>query len=238
MAAIIKLYRKNDPRDEPLYPVRDAACYLDLPPSTVRLWASGRERSIAGVGRTFDQPLLTPAQANPLTLSFWNLIELYVLASVRKPREHRLSMQNVRQALEYVQQKLGVDRPLIRKQFYTDGWSLFVRQYTRLINVSRGGQFVIEEAVDAYLKRIERDVQGLASKLFPWMDNPDEPRLLSIDAEHSFGRPTIAGTSIPAEEIAERYNAGDEIEALVADFRLTREQIEAAIRWCGRARAA
>ena len=51
------------------------------------------------------KPLIKPASRRPLTLSFYNLVELFVLASMR--RAHNVSMPRVRKALSHVEKQLG-----------------------------------------------------------------------------------------------------------------------------------
>ena len=173
-----------DPRDQPSYTLKEAALYVAIPASTVRAWTMGQLYPTSKEGRKLAPPLLVPARKAPPVLSFWNLVEIYVLASIR--REHAVSMPRVRKAL----------------------------------------------------KRIDRDPKGLATRMFPWIDSPSEPRSVEIDPARAFGRLVVAGTGIPTESIAERFRAGDSIGDLAADFRLTQEQIESALRWEQRASVA
>src|SRR5437773_552036 len=72
-------------------------------------------------------PVVHPAGADPIGLSFWNLVECSVLATIRK--QHEISLQKVRRALTYVAKELGKQRPLIEQDFSTDGVHLFVERY-------------------------------------------------------------------------------------------------------------
>jgi hypothetical protein len=98
-----------------------AAQIVRLSPSTLRLRACGDGEHKA---------LFRPADPSPLTLSFNNLVESFVLASMR--RVHRVSMQKVRKALQFIGDRLGVERPLIHARFRTDGVRLFVHEADRL----------------------------------------------------------------------------------------------------------
>jgi len=169
-------------------------------------------------------------------LSFWNLVEVYVLASLR--RKHGVSLQRVRRALAFVEGKLGVDRPLIRQEFYTDGVKLFVEKYSNLLDVSHSGQLEWSQVISQAVKRVERDVNGLAARVYPWLNRPDEPRQIEIDPLRAFGRPVIVKTGIPTESVAERFRAGESIDAIAADFNLNRDLVEAAVRWESHAPAA
>lgn len=210
----------TDIRDLPNYPATEAAKCLGLVTQTLRTWFLGQ--------RGMD-PLFSPAQARPLTLSFWNVVESSVVASIRKV--HGISFQKVRRALRFVEDQMGLERPLITQDFVTDGVSLFVEHFGALISATEDGQLVIRDLIESSLTRIERDEQGLAAKLYAWVHDPKEPRVVSIDPRISFGRPTLAGTGITVEALVDRFNAGDTIAGLAKDYRVQPEKIEAMMRW-------
>jgi uncharacterized protein (DUF433 family) len=162
-------------------------------------------------------------------LSFWTLVEAYVLATVR--RHHGVPLQRVRKALRYVERELELVRPLIEKEFLTDGLDLFIEEYERLITVTREGQTAMRSLLEASLKRVDRDPKGLATRLFPWSRKPDEPRDVEIDPERAFGRRVIAGTGIPTAIIADRFTAGESAQRLAKDYRVPQDKIDAALRW-------
>ncbi len=128
---------KRERRDMPTYGPLEAARCLALPASTVRVWSVGLPYR-KGDRQRFMQPVIEPARRSPLALSFWNVVELYVLATIR--RRHEVSMHKVRHALACVREEMGKQRPLIDEEFLTDGVSLFVERYGHLINASASGQ--------------------------------------------------------------------------------------------------
>ena len=211
-----------DRRELPAYGPLEAARYLGISASTIRYWAAGRQARYPG--------LIEPAQARPLLLSFRNLVELHVLGAMR--RTHEISLPNVRKALRYVSRQFHVRHPLVAAQFQTDGVNLFLERYGQLVNVSRDGQLVMREALEASLTRIERDTRGIPVKLYPYTRNElqDAPRVVVIDPTVSFGRPVIAGTGLATEVIAERYKAGESIEDLAADYARSAQEIQEAVR--------
>ena len=190
--------------------------------STIRYWAAGRP----GV----SQAIIQPARKQPLILSFSNLVELHVLGAIR--RRFEISMPKVRASVGLVRKRFSVERPLIAEQFETDGIDLFVQKYGQLLKVSRDGQAVMRQVLEASLKRIERDNHGIPIRLYPFTRNSidDAPRLIVIDPERGLGRPVIAGTGLVTEEIAARYKAGDSIPELARDYGRPAEEIEEAVR--------
>lgn len=224
-------YGGVDPREIAAYGVVEAAHYLSIPENTVRAWACGRTfpgRS----GQKRSAPLITPADPRAPLLSFVNLLELHVLAAIR--RQHRIEMSKVRAAIQQLKRRFESAHPLIDQEMLTDGTDLFVEQLGHLVNVSRDGQLAIREALDSHLRRIERDARGLAVRLYPFTRSTadqDAPRLVVIDPRIAFGRPVIAGSRIPTVDVFERFKAGDSLDALVEEYGRPTEEIQEAIRY-------
>ncbi len=204
-------------------------------PNTLRVWLRGQDYPTK-TGKRHAQPVVHPAGTAPLGLSFWNLVECSVLATIRK--QHEVSLQKVRRALAYVGKELGKQRPLIEQDFSTDGVGLFVEHYGRLIDASQQGQVAMREILEAGLTRIERDESGLAARLFPWRTDPHEPRVVAVDPRIAFGQPILASTRVPVEVVFDRFRAGDSIVHLAEDYRVEPARIEDLVRkWFGPAAA-
>ena len=145
----------GDPRDLPLYSLGDAGRYLKLHSMTLRSWVLGRTYQLEDGSRKLWEPVVAlPDPANPM-LSFINLIELHVLSGIR--RIHNVKFQKVRSALLYLEEFFPEENPLAKVDFWTDKFDLFIKKSGDLICASRHGQQVIQEAVEQYLHRVERD---------------------------------------------------------------------------------
>jgi uncharacterized protein (DUF433 family) len=233
------IYGGRDPRDVPTYSIKDAARFLLIPGTTLHAWVTGQTYVTKREGRKRTDPVIRIAAGRPPLLSFWNLAEAYVLAGIR--RHHGVSLQSTRRALAYVGRKLGHKRPLIEQDFLTNGADLFIEKLVEfaaedvgvraLVNASRDGQLAARELLAATLKRVERDTHGLISRIYPWAGQIEEPKHIEIDPRRAFGRPVVAGTSVPTEALAERFRAGDSLGEIARDFRLSAPVIESALRW-------
>ncbi len=218
--------KKADLRELPAYSISEAAHYLSVPAATVRYWA---------IGQNDYKPLIDIPAHEPALLSFLNMVELHVLAAIR--RKHSVPMPKVRKAIDYLQSqtvksKIGRRHPLISQQLETDGLDLFIERYGQLVNISSAGQTAMREVLNAALKRIERDTNGIPVRLFPFTRNQldNAPTMVVMDPSLSAGRPVIAGTGLATEIIAERYKAGDSIRELAKDYERKPAEIEEAIR--------
>ncbi|MEQ1603476.1 MAG: DUF433 domain-containing protein [Pyrinomonadaceae bacterium] len=230
--AKFRLYDGKDPRDVPAYMLRDAARYTGVPLNTLNSWVAGR-RYATDSGPKHSKPLIIRPDRKENLLSFNNLIEAHVLNAIR--RRHSIPMHRVRTALDFLAKKFGSKHPLADHDFETDGIDLFVDQFGELINVSRSGQLAMQDILRAYLKRIERDENGLARQLFPFTrgaaaENFNDPKIVAINPQIAFGKPVIAGTGIPTSIIAERYKTGESIADIADDYGRKQIEIEEAIR--------
>jgi uncharacterized protein (DUF433 family) len=219
-----------DAREVPSYGVMEAAHYLRIPRTTIRDWVSGRHyRSTAGV--RFSKPIIQVPDPTAKQLSFMNLVEIHVLDAIR--RKHDIPLEKVRTAMNYLSKQFPSRHPLADQEFITDGLNLFIKKFSQLINISQEGQLAILEILQAHLHRIERDIKGIPVRLYPFTRKrhlQEEPKAVVIDPLISFGRPVLVGTGIPTAVIAERYKAGESMDALAEDYGRQRFEIEEAIR--------
>lgn len=220
----------RDVRNVAAYSIPQAAFYLGVSETTLRQWVLGRDYPVKE-GEEFSEPLIELPDPSRPALSFLNLVEAYVLAALR--RKHRIKMRKIRLALQYLEEVLGCEHPLATEQIEADGASLFIRKYGQLIDLPESGQVAIEEVLRPYLKRIEHDELGWAMRLYPVrrFAQADAPRVVVIDPEISFGRPTITGKGVSVAILVDRFSAGESMADLAGDYDLTMQELEEAIRY-------
>jgi uncharacterized protein (DUF433 family) len=173
--------------------------------------------------------VIEPVGEDPWVLSFRNLVEVFVLSSLR--RKHGVRLPAVRQAIDYMRKKFRAKHPLTDNSFFTDGHDVFVEHYGRLISVSEDGQLAMKDVLTRYLSRVDKE-DGMPVRLFPLStDRLDGPKIVAIDPEIVFGQPCIVGTRIPTAIIAERYKAGDRIADLALDYGCEPDKVEEAVRY-------
>lgn len=233
-------------RELPAYPLTEAARYLRMSRATLNTWVHGRfyptER-----GRAFFHPLIALPDPERRVLSFVNMIEAHVLSAIRK--DHGVALPKVRKALDYVAKNLRVRKPLADQRFLTDGVDLFIEYLDRdlsrnhvayagtavayeFLNVSQQGQLTLREMMVNRLRRIDHNTAGIPIRLYPFTrrGESDQPKMIVMDPDVSFGRPVLAGTSITTAILAERYKAGESMDALAEDYGRSRDEIEEAVR--------
>jgi uncharacterized protein (DUF433 family) len=218
--------------DAPSYRAAEVAHLLKLNDSTVRAWCFGQGYQYRGSAKSF-RPVIAPASAPGRLLSFANLCELHVLGAIT--RGHRVPLQRVRRALDYVRRETRSARPLLDKDFRTNGLDLFLEYAGQLINVSGGGQTALRGEFERALDRIQRGTGGLPVRLFPYTRKATPtnglPSVIAIDPNIAFGRPIVAGAGVRTDVINDRFGAGDSPAEMAEDFGVSEEDILEALRY-------
>lgn len=223
----VDIYGGLRPEDVPAYSLGEAARLVGLPPSTLRSWIHGRTFPTRS-GTSRSRAIIQIPKGPGGFLTFTNVVEAHVLAAMR--RKYSLKLVVVRDAVRYLSDELDVPHPLAGVSFKTDGVNLFVERVGHLINVSREGQLGMRAVLGASLERVEYDRAGRAVRLFPLFKRSDAPKHVVLDPRRAFGRPILSGTSVPVVDIHTRFEAGESVEDLAADYDVSGEMIEEALR--------
>jgi uncharacterized protein (DUF433 family) len=136
-------------------------------------------------------------------------------------------MSAVRTALDYAADELNIQRLLLSRELMADAGSLFIDRLGQLIDLGRSGQIALKEIFDQHLSRIQWE----PLRLFPVVAarGLSGPQIIGIDPQVSFGRPFIKDKGVRTSTIVERLDAGEDREAVAADYGLTDTEIDEAI---------
>jgi len=225
---IAQFHKEIDPREQPLYTVKEAASYLGIEAATLATWFFGRRYSTKSEGQKHWNRVIVPADEQLRLLSFFNLAEAHILAATRY--RHKVPFPAVRDAIANVQHEFPASaaHPLLSKDFYTNGSHLFVKELERTIDVSRR-QLSFKRIMNKFIKRVVSDKQDKPFKVFPLAEGEPDDRIISIVSGISHSRPIIEGTGIPAITIWRRYKAGEEPTFLAKDYHVKLPKIQRAI---------
>jgi len=201
--------------DQPLYTVSDAARYLHIPVSTLHSWIGGRTFPTRNGPRRSPPVITLPEPNGNFRLSFNNLIELYVLRALRT--KHSVSLRKIRQALDYAERSLGIQRLLIHKELQTTGGDVFLEYFGDLIDLSKSGQVALKEILKGSLKRVYWE-GDLPVRLFLSIPSREERMSVYVDPRTHYGNPTVQG--VETRILARRIDAGEEPEELASDYGL------------------
>jgi uncharacterized protein (DUF433 family) len=217
--------RKFNPLEVPNYTVEEASRYLLVPISTVKYWA---------IGEAGAAPLTTVYSRRPFLLSFKNLVELYVLETLRDV--HDIGLPRIRRSIEELRVEKPSKYPLADYQLATRGRKIYLEgDGEELVNLTSWGQHAFKPILNPFLKRVDRDAKGIAERLFPFTSrehqrNPEKaPRVVVIDPNVAFGMPVLVGSRISTAFLMSRRKGGASISQLASDYGRQETEIEEAL---------
>lgn len=209
----------------PNYTVEEGSRYLHVPETVLRYWI---------VGASSSAPLTSVYSWKPLLLSFKNLVELYVLESLRST--HDVSIRRIRRDVEELRREKPSKYPLADYQLATKDRKIYLEDDgDDLINLTAGGQHAFKEILTPFLKRVERNPKGIAERLFPFTSAEHQrsplnaPRIVVIDPAIAFGKPVLVNSRISTSFLLSRKRGGATIQRLAADYGRSEKEIEEAI---------
>jgi uncharacterized protein (DUF433 family) len=159
-----------------------------------------------------------------LVLDFQDLVRFRMIVALRS---RGISARAVRVAEDTARDLTGQPQPFVTEPLWTYGSSVFLKLQETLFAISRGTQVAMAFLKD-FLSPVHHGMnfndQAIAIDWRPF------PGVL-IDPEIQFGDPCIEGTRIQTEAVWTMYRAGESEQKLARMYKVTEEQIGAAIGW-------
>jgi uncharacterized protein (DUF433 family) len=157
------------------------------------------------------------------TFSFHTLIEIYVIAQLRK---HRVTMATLRKARQELADRFQSPHPFALEGLLVSGPCLLKELGNQtLLELGSGGQTGFEEVIAPFCERLDFDqASRLAQRFYP----EGREKSVVVDPHHAFGRPVIEGTNITTEAIASLVRGGENPGDVAANFGLEVRQVEEA----------
>ena len=222
----------------PLYTLKEAARYLDVPESTLATWAKGYRRESADRPPVTMEPILTSVtRTSPRgpVIPFVGLAEGLVLTAMRRSG---VPLQRIRPALARLAEEFGVGHALASRRLFTDGAEVLydyaetttdadASRAVRELVVVRSNQRVFNDVVESYLQRVEFDDAGYARLIrLPAYAVAN----VLVDPARGFGQPIFARGGARIEDALAMFRAGEPLDVVAEEFGVPREELEDAVR--------
>ena len=221
----------------PLYTVGEAARYLAVPASTLTSWAKGYRRAGKGRPVVTGSPVLTTVTSlgrGPV-IPFVGLAEGLVLTAMRRAG---VPLQRIRPALARLDVELGLQHALASSRLYTDGAEVLydygetgedeqAARAVRELVVVRSDQFVFNEVVTAYLRRLDFADDGYVRLIrLPAYEVAE----VVVDPDRGFGQPIFARGGARLEDALALFRAGEPLDVVAEEYGVPRTELEDAVR--------
>jgi uncharacterized protein (DUF433 family)/GNAT superfamily N-acetyltransferase len=165
-------------------------------------------------------------------VSFADLIELRVVKAFRK---NGISLQAIRFAIEFAEDKFGVSRPLSSMKFKTDGREILVQALRKegdgenLVSLSprRPGQIVFSEIVRQSLSDVEYEDDHVVR----W--RPAQAKRVVLDPKRQFGAPILDDCGISTKTLYDEYKIFADKKYLASIYEIPLSSVESALKYEG-----
>lgn len=207
----------------PLYTFADADRLAHVSRGTSKRWLSGYRYRTAQ-GQPTGQPPVTPGFGDREAASFTDLVEIVAIGGLKGLG---FSLQEIREFVRNCQAFLGVDRPLTKLKFKTDGREFYVDRGQTLLEVGRRKRSQAwNEVLEPFLQSLDY-ADEVAARWWPLgKSNP-----IVVDPDYAYGFPVLAGSGVRTEIILERFQARDLDDQIAADFNIDPVDVQRALQY-------
>ena len=189
-----------------LYTPAEAQRLIGIPRSTLVRWLRGHDGA-----RRFYEPLWNSRLdiEDGTFLSFLDLVQARVAGALVGAG---VSPQKVRAAIALAKEIVENDYPFASSYFRTDGKTVILQVLTededeRLIDLFRGGQYVMKHVIEPSLRGLEFE-DDIAARWWPFGKSSG----ILVDPKRQFGQPIEAESGIPTSVLAQAVKTEGSIE--------------------------
>ena len=215
--------------ERPVYGMAQIDRVLGLKSGTAKRWIDGYRRQ----GKHYE-PVVREEPTGDDVATWGEYVETRLLSEYR---DAGVPLIRLRPAVEMLRRELGTPYPLASARIWLDvsGREL-VRRVQDEVSLDRPLQLVIVRTGEHVLDwspqaRDFSESSGWASEQIRRVRPQASIEDVVIDPLVSFGEPTVSGRGVRTEVIGELFRAGEPVAAIAEMYELTREQIDAALRY-------
>ena len=216
---------------EGVYEVPNAARYLLAGRVKNEVYAVSSRTLIRWIRSGLALEDLKTVPGRELLISFEDLISMRVIAALRAAG---VTWKQIHRAEDWLRHFTGHKRPFAIEEIWTTkpASDVFSKFADMIITTSRSGQLALD-IMKVYLIPISGLTfdKGVA-------DTWEPQSLVVLDPEVQFGAPCIKGTRIPTRSVWGMVKAGDPSELVQRAYKLTQDELNAAVEWENRLAAA
>jgi uncharacterized protein (DUF433 family) len=204
-----------------VYTPREAARLIGSSQRDVLRWTRGNKK---------NRPVITSYYRfleDSTEISFSDLVELRIISAMRNVG---ISLQAIRFAIDFAEERLGIARPLLHEKFKVDGTELLLEAAESdadFISLSkkRPGQKVFKEIIKQSLSDIEYD-RNIAAR---W--RPKGFAQIIIDPQRHFGEPILDDFGISTFTLYREHDSSHGVGYLSKLYEIPAKAVRGAIQY-------
>jgi len=158
-----------------------------------------------------------------MVLDFEDLVSMRVVAALRAAN---VGFPDVYKAETYLRSETGADQPFASEMLWTEGSEVFTMMHDQMVSASKHGQLAMD-----MLREFLVPVHGLSFSDAQQANRWEPTEGVILDPLTQFGAPCVKGTRVPTRTVWGMVQAGDALRWVAESYKLTSDEVEAAIDW-------
>ena len=211
---------------EGVYTVPDAVRILHLRSPFLQRWISGYSRILADGDHKHCRGIVDQGcwgVGRDRGINFFALIEVFTFAALR---HLGVSAQRIRKARSELAQRFKTPYPFASHSLLSDGKQILVVlrgvEEPVLMILGEQGQTALRRVIEPFCRKIDFcGSTSLAEKFWPL----GRERAVIVDPRRGFGRPTLVGTNITTETIAQFVISGESADSVAHEFEISKQAV-------------
>jgi len=214
-------------KDRGLYSLPEAARYARMHPNTLRTWFGVATGRVPLRESEIDSPDFR-------AITFWDLIEAVAIRSFRV--DYDISFHKIREALKNAKEQYGIAHPFAHREHKTvvigKDLHIFLPEDAEnpvQLTGKLHGQKSMKPCIEAYMKDLEFDVEGMA-RLYTAFRYKNQEVILT--PKFHFGEPAIRENGYTAKTLYLAAVAEGSLERAAELYEASVDSVETAYRYC------
>ncbi len=212
---------------EGYYTVPDAAQILGISAEKLRRWVSGYLKDAERILPMGALP--TYGEGKSKGFNFYTLIELF---TVMQLRDLGITLKKIREARQELAERYENPFPFAYHGIVSSGKQLLVEIEHEMpdafLELGTIGQTAFKKVMEPFCKKLDFHPETkLVTRYWP---NGKKSSVV-VDPHHGYGRPTIKGTNIATETIAQLIRAGESEANIAAMYELNEKQVSDVLKY-------
>ena len=219
-----------------IYTPEEAAFYARVSPQLMNRWI------FAAGGKSVIKPQIEDQPKSDRIVTFLDMIQALAIRDIRNT--YKITLEKIRQAVEFVQRQTGVKHPfamrhmtyIVSDRQHKGHGEIIIRiteidgDETKFIQASgkASGNFVIRPVVEMYMDELTYDNEGLAEEYRPLAMNGE--RIL-LTPHRRFGEPIVESCGYTAETLWEAAINEGSVDAAAMAFGVPESAVRIAYKY-------
>lgn len=164
-------------------------------------------------------------------VNFYAFIELSIFLLLRQ--KYNFKVSEINKVREVLAKAFNTPYPFASRTLYVEQKKIFYKELDQLVNADGTHQFNLDSIVAPFLEKIDFE-EDKAVRYFPM----GRERNVVVDPTRQYGQPTVSGRGLRVQTLGRMYDSGESKEKIKILYDLSTKELDDALLYYHRRKAA